>query len=63
MSEPMGDPGGRSYLYIALHAVTAGVFGFLLQRFALDADMQTSLVWAGAFFVGGAFLAWQQSRR
>ena len=51
------------FVYIALHALTAGAFGFLLQRFALGADLQTSLVWAGAFCVGGGLVAWQQSRR
>ena len=59
----MSDPGGKGFLYIALHAVTAGAFGFLLQRFALQADMQTSLIWAAAFAVGAVFVAWRQTRR
>ena len=59
----MNRPNGKPPVYIALHALTAGVFGFLLQRFAMNADVQTSLIWAGAFFGGAGVLAWQQSRR
>ena len=55
-------PDRGSLAYIALHAATGGVFGFLLQRYALGADLQTSLIWAGAFFGGAGALAWQQSR-
>jgi hypothetical protein len=59
----MKAPDGKSLVYMAVHALTGGVFGFLLQRFAFHADLQTSLIWAGAFFCGAGFLAWQQSRR
>lgn len=56
-------PDGKSLAYIALHALTGGTFGYLLQRFAFQADPQTCLIWAVAFFAGAGFLAWQQSRR
>ena len=56
-------PENGSLATIALHAVTAGAFGYLLQRFALGADLQTSLIWAGAFCGGAGVLAWQQSKR
>ncbi len=59
----MKMPDGKTLAYMALHALTAGVFGFLLQRFVFNADVQTCLIWAGAFFGGAGFLAWQQSQR
>ena len=59
----MMDPKGRPLIYIAVHAVTAGLFGFVLQHFAFNADMHISLIWAGAFFGGAGVLAWQQTRR
>ena len=39
----------KHWRYIALHAVTAGAFIFLLQRHALDASLDTSLLWTLAF--------------
>jgi hypothetical protein len=57
------DPKGRPWIYIVVQALTAGVFGLVPQRFAFNADMQTCLIWAGAFFGGAGFLAWQQSQR
>ena len=59
----MKMPDGKTLTYMALHALTAAVFGFVLQRYALGADLQTGLIWAGAFFVGAGVLAWQQSQR
>ena len=59
----MMDPKGKPWIYIAVHAATAGVFGFVLQRFAFNADLQTCLIWAGAFFGGAGVLAWQQTQR
>ena len=59
----MKPPDKKSLVYIAVHALTGGVFGFLLQHFAFAADVQTSLLWAAAFSAGAAVLAWQQSRR
>ena len=34
----------NSWLYIALHTVAAAVFIFLLQRYALNASLDSSLL-------------------
>ena len=49
--------------YVALHAVGGAVFGFALQYFALAASLEISLLWAAAFGLGAAGLAWHQSKR
>jgi hypothetical protein len=60
-------PGGRAAMknwrYIALHTLAAAVFIFALQRFALHASLETSLLWA--LMLGGcaAGLAYAQSNR
>jgi hypothetical protein len=53
----------RHWRYIALHAVTAGAFIFLLQRYALDAPLDTSLLWTLTFGACAAGLAYMQSHR
>ncbi len=53
----------KHWRYIALHAVTAGAFIFLLQRYALDASLDTSLLWTLAFGGCAAGLAYMQSNR
>jgi hypothetical protein len=53
----------KRWRYIALHAVTAGAFIFLLQRYALDASLDTSLLWTLAFGGCAAGLAYMQSNR
>ena len=53
----------KHWRYIALHAVTAGAFIFLLQRYALDASLDTSLLWALTFGGCAAGLAYMQSNR
>jgi hypothetical protein len=50
-------------LYIALHAVAAAVFIFLLQRYALSASLESSLLWALTFGGCAAGLAYMQSNR
>jgi len=49
--------------YILLHALAAGAFGFVLQRFVLAQSMETGAVWAIAFGLAAAGLAWHQSNR
>jgi hypothetical protein len=49
--------------YIVLHALAAGVFVFLLQSFALGATSERSFMWAIAFGLAAAALAWHQSNR
>jgi hypothetical protein len=53
----------RNWRYIALHAMTAGAFIFLLQRYALSASLDSSLVWALTFGGCAAGLAYMQSNR
>jgi hypothetical protein len=53
----------KHWRYIALHAVAAGAFIFLLQRCALDASLDTSLLWTLAFGGCAAGLAYLQSHR
>lgn len=50
-------------LYIAMHAVVAAVFIFVLQRFALSATFESSLIWALTFGGCAAGLAYMQSNR
>ena len=60
-----GSSGGamKHWRYIALHAATAGAFIFLLQRYALDASLDTSLLWTLTFGGCAAGLAYMQSNR
>ncbi|KIZ36881.1 MULTISPECIES: hypothetical protein [Rhodopseudomonas] len=53
----------RNLRYILLHAVTASVFIFLLQRYALSATLESSLLWALTFGGCAAGLAYMQSNR
>jgi hypothetical protein len=50
-------------LYIALHAAAAAGFIFLLQRYALSASLESSLLWALTFGGCAAGLAYMQSNR
>ena len=53
----------KNWRYIALHTVAAGAFIFLLQRYGMNASLDTSLVWALAFGGCAAGLAYMQSNR
>ena len=53
----------NSWLYIAMHTAAAAVFIFLLQRYALNATLESSLVWAVVFGGCAAGLAYSQSNR
>lgn len=50
-------------LYIALHAAAAALFIFLLQRYALGATLESSLLWALTLGGCAAGLAYAQSNR
>ena len=52
-----------NWRYIALHAVAASAFIFLLQRYALSASLESSLLWALTFGGCAAGLAYAQSNR
>jgi hypothetical protein len=49
--------------YIVLHAAAAAAFIFLLQRYALSASVESSLLWALIFGGCAAGLAYMQSNR
>ena len=53
----------KNWRYIALHAAAAAAFIFLLQRYALSASLETSLLWALTFGACAAGLAYMQSNR
>jgi hypothetical protein len=53
----------KHWRYIALHAAVAGAFMFLLQRYALDVSLDTSLLWTLTFGGCAAGLAYMQSNR
>jgi hypothetical protein len=46
-----------------MHAAVAAAFMFLLQRFALSAPLESSLLWALTFAVCAAGLAYKQANR
>ena len=49
--------------YIGMHAVAAATFIFLLQRYGLNATLESSLLWALTFGGCAAGLAYAQSNR
>jgi hypothetical protein len=53
----------KNWRYIALHAAAAGVFVFVLQRYAQSASPESSLLWALTFGGCAAGLAYMQSNR
>jgi hypothetical protein len=53
----------KNWRYITLHALTAGAFIFLLQRYGLSASFDSSLLWALTFGGCAAGLAFMQSNR
>ncbi|MDO9062351.1 MAG: hypothetical protein Q7U92_25460 [Bradyrhizobium sp.] len=53
----------RHWRYIAMHTVAAATFIFVLQRYALSATLESSLLWALTFGGCAAGLAYMQSNR
>ena len=53
----------KHWRYIALHAMAASAFIFLLQRYGLSASLDSSLLWALTFGGCAAGLAYMQSNR
>lgn len=53
----------KSWRYVALHAVVAAAFVFLLQRYALSNSLESSLLWALTFGGAAAGLAYSQANR
>lgn len=65
LSQPSVQGSGtmKKWGFIAMHATVAAAFIFLLQRFSLNASLETSLLWALTFAVCAAGLAYKQSNR
>jgi putative exporter of polyketide antibiotics len=53
----------KNWLFISLHAGAAATFIFLLQRYALSASLESSLLWGLTFGGCAAGLAYMQSNR
>jgi hypothetical protein len=53
----------KHWRYITLHTLAAAAFIFLLQRYALSASLDSSLLWALTFGGCAAGLAYMQSNR
>lgn len=53
----------KNWRYIALHTAAAAAFIFVLQRYALHASLESSLLWAITFGGCAAGLAYMQSNR
>ena len=53
----------ENWRHMVLHAAAAGTFMFLLQRYALSASFESSLLWALTFGGCAAGLAYMQSNR
>jgi hypothetical protein len=53
----------KTWQLMILHAVAAAAFIFLLQRYALSASLESSLLWALTFGGCAAGLAYSQSKR
>jgi hypothetical protein len=53
----------KNLRFMALHAVVAAIFIFLLQRYALSASLESALLWALTFGGCAAGLAYAQSNR
>jgi hypothetical protein len=53
----------KNWGYILLHTAAAAAFIFLLQRYALSASFESSLLWALTFGGCAAGLAYSQTNR
>ena len=53
----------KNWRYVGMHAFAAAAFIFLLQRYALSATLESSLLWALTFGGCAAGLAYAQSNR
>jgi len=56
-----GGPGG-GWQSMLFHVVGAAAFFFVLQKFLMKADTETSFVWALAGGAGAGWFAWHQSK-
>jgi len=63
IATPTGVMAVNNWLYTLLHAAAAMGFIFLLQRFVLNATLESSLLWAAVFGGCAAILATMQANR
>jgi len=65
LSSPAVEESGamKKWGFIAMHAAVAAIFIFLLQRFSLNASLESSLLWALTLGVCAAGLAYKQANR
>lgn len=65
LSQPavQGNGAMKKWGFIGMHAAVAATFIFLLQRFGLNASLESSLLWALTFAVCAAGLAYKQANR
>ena len=65
LATPAAERSGtmKKWGYVALHAGVAATFIFLLQRFTLNASLESSLLLALTFAVCAAGLAYKQANR
>ena len=62
-NESQKDGVMKTWQLMILHAAAAATFIFLLQRYALSATLESSLLWALTFGGCAAGLAYSQSKR
>ena len=53
----------KTWQLMILHALAASTFIFLLQRYGLNASLESALLWALTFGACAAGLAYSQSKR
>lgn len=53
----------KTWQLMTLHALAAATFIFLLQRYGLNASLESALLWALTFGACAAGLAYSQSKR
>ena len=53
----------KTWQLMILHALAASTFIFLLQRYGLNASLESALLWALTFGGAAAGLAYSQSKR
>ncbi|MBR0688518.1 hypothetical protein JQ612_11670 [Bradyrhizobium manausense] len=58
-----GSEAVKKWGFVAMHTALAATFMFLLQRFMMNATLESSLLWALTFAVCAAGLAYKQANR
>lgn len=56
-------PTSQRIIRAAMHAVGAAAFFYVFQRYVLNQDMASSLMFGAALGAGAALLSWSQTGR